>query len=75
MRTLRRDNKSMVTGVSYYKRRERWRAEIRKDGKFIFLGFHHYRKDAIKARLEKEYELFGLDAPQAKLFPEFGIGE
>ena len=75
MKSLRRDNKSKITGVSFNSKRNCWRAEIQKDGKYYFLGLFRYRRDAIVARLMKEYHLYGKDAPQAKLFVEYNIGD
>lgn len=37
------------------------------------LGCFADKNDAIKARLSKEKELFGNEAPQRHLFKEFGI--
>lgn len=57
-------NKSGVTGVYYDKARNKWAAHITFNGRKIFLGRFQDKEDAIKARMSKEYELFGAFAPQ-----------
>jgi len=43
-----------VSGVSYEKRRKKWRVQICFRGKFHFLGYYSTKEDAIKARIEGE---------------------
>jgi hypothetical protein len=45
-----KNNKSGVTGVSWYPSSEKWRAKITVDKKQISLGYFHSLKDASKAR-------------------------
>lgn len=41
-----------ISGVSYEKRREKWRAQIVLRGKNHFLGYFDKKEDAIKVRIE-----------------------
>lgn len=43
-----------VSGVSYEKRRKKWRVQIGFKGKLHFLGYYSTKEEAIKARLEGE---------------------
>lgn len=58
-------NTSGVTGVFYDKEREKWVASITYDHKRKLLGRFTSKDDAIKARLDKEAELFKEFAPQS----------
>lgn len=69
-RGLRCTNKSGVTGVFFDRERGKWTADISFNHKRIFLGRFENKEDAIKARLEKETELFGDFAPQRLLAKE-----
>lgn len=67
-------NTSGVIGVSLYKRINKWKAGIRFNNKDISLGYYFDKDDAIRARLNKEVEMFGYDnAPQRHLFEQYGI--
>lgn len=72
---LQSNNKSGVAGVSYYKRRKRWVAEIKYNGKKKVIGYFKNKEDAIRARLLEEKRLLGEYAPQKHLFEKYGIGE
>lgn len=48
--SLRADNITGVTGVSWRPSRQKWVARIRVDGKDIFLGIHSSKEAAIVAR-------------------------
>ncbi len=50
-------NTSGVVGVSWHKRDETWRAEIKVDGKKIHLGYFDSFDDAVAARAAAEIEL------------------
>lgn len=54
---LRKDNKSGYVGVTWCKRKKKWRAQICVDGRDIHLGVFSDIKLAVKARLsaQKEY--------------------
>lgn len=52
-------NTSGVTGVSYDKNRQKWRAYINKDGKQINLGYYNDFNDAVIARRKGEERYFG----------------
>ena len=71
-RTLRKNN-SGITGVRLDKRRNKWRASITLNQKFIWLGEYADKDDAIKARLLAEAKYFGDFAPQRHLFKQYGI--
>lgn len=70
---LKKNSTSGITGVNWRSDNLTWRAVIRYDGKKYNLGCFVDKNDAIKARLSKEKELFGNEAPQRHLFKEFGI--
>lgn len=57
-------NTSGVTGVFFDKERGMWLAHISYNGKRVYLGRYVHKADAVKARIEKEIELFGEYAPQ-----------
>ena len=71
-KTLRKNN-SGITGVRLDKRRNKWRASITLNQKFIWLGEYADKDDAIKARLLAEAKYFGDFAPQRHLFKQYGI--
>lgn len=48
--TMNGNNKSGITGVSWYKQTNKWRAQIRHNGKKINLGYFNSIDDAAKAR-------------------------
>ena len=71
-KTLRKKN-SGITGVMPDKRRNKWRAFITLNKKYICLGRYADKDDAIKARLLAEVKYFGDFAPQRHLFKQYGI--
>ena len=70
---LRRDSNSGVTGVSYDKMLNRWRAHIGINGEKHKLGTYVDKDGAVRARLTAEVEYFGEFAPQKNLYEEYGI--
>lgn len=61
-----------VRGVS--KRNDKWIVKIsRKYEKDIYIGMYENYNEAVVARLNKEYEIFGDDAPQYYLFEKYNI--
>ena len=58
-RGIRKDNASSVTGVSWHKARNKWRAYITINGKTKHLGYFINKEDAIQSRLEAEIKYFG----------------
>jgi len=54
-------NTSGYRGVSFYKKTGKWRAYIKHDDKTYWLGHYENIEDALKARLEKEKELWGIE--------------
>lgn len=58
-RDLRSNNTSGCTGVSFDKRRNKWRARIKINKKEIGLGYYDEKEDAIKARKDAENKYFG----------------
>jgi len=64
----KRTTKTKKKGISEY-----WRSGIKYNGKHITKQFKT-KEDAIKWRLQKELEYFGIDfAPQRNLFEKYGI--
>lgn len=57
--SLRSDNHSGVTGISYNTNRNKWLVRITVNKKTIFLGEFENFNDAIKARKEAEIKYFG----------------
>jgi len=53
-------NTSGVKGVSWYKLRSKWRAQIKIDGKTIHLGLFDSLEEATTVRQAKAAELFGV---------------
>ena len=49
--SIRSDNKSGVTGVSWCRARSMWTVRIKADGKYKFLGYFDSKEDAIAIRL------------------------
>lgn len=45
-----------------------WLANISYNGRRVYIGRYKHKEDAVKARLEKEIELFGEYAPQRALY-------
>lgn len=64
-KNIRSDNKSGVTGVSFDAARGKWAARIRVDGRYLSLGRHSSKDDAISARRAAELRYFGEFAPLA----------
>lgn len=58
-RVIGSNNTSGTTGVVWVKNRNKWKAEIKLNGKLIFLGEYDKFEDAEKRRKEAESELFG----------------
>lgn len=52
-------NTSGVSGVSYYKRKEKWASKIIVNNKTIFLGYFDNKEDAIGVRKQAEKEYYG----------------
>lgn len=58
-KALQSNNTSGVAGVSWQKKRNKWRARIKIDGKEKYLGEFVNFEDAVKARKEAEKQYFG----------------
>lgn len=69
-----KSNTSGIIGVSKFKRDGTWVAYIDYNER-IHIGTFDLLEDAIKSRLQKEYEIFKEFAPQQYLFSKYGIGE
>lgn len=63
-------NTSGVSGVCFDRQRGKWVASISYNKKRLFIGRFTNKEDAIRARLEKETELFKEFAPQRALLEE-----
>jgi len=57
--SIKKTNKSGVKGVYWGKKRNKWRADIKKNGVHFTIGRYVNKEDAIKARQLKAQELFG----------------
>ena len=64
-KSLRSDNKTGITGVSFDSARGGWAARIRVGEKYLSLGRHVEKQDAIDARLAAEIKYFGEFSPNA----------
>lgn len=58
-KTIQRNNTSGITGVVWRKDRHSWRAEIKVNGKTIYLGSSQNKDEAIKLRRDAEIKYFG----------------
>lgn len=72
-KSIQSTNKSGVSGVYWYKRDSKWKAQITIDNKAIYLGTFLNKDDAIKARLQAEKQYYGEFAPQRHLFAQYGV--
>ncbi len=71
---MQTNNKSGCTGVCFDKRRNKWMSTLVCDKTTHYIGKFDNKDDAIRARLNKEVELYGYDnAPQRHLFEQYGI--
>lgn len=70
---LSKNNSSSVTGVSWDKSKNKWRAYIFYNGCQIHIGRYEDFSEAVRARLLKEKEMFGEFAPQIHLFEQYNI--
>ena len=66
-------NTSGITGVSWDKSRQKWRAYIKIDDRWIQLGRFVDKDDAIRARLAAEAKYFMEFAPQKHLYSQYNI--
>lgn len=70
---LKKNSTSGFIGVNWREDNQKWRAVLRREGVKYNLGSFETKEEAIIARLRKEKELFGDEAPQRHLFKEYGI--
>lgn len=56
---LRSNNTSGFTGIDWCKKKEKWRARIRINKKYIYLGEFKNLEDAVEARKNAEIKYFG----------------
>ena len=68
------NNTSGIIGVSFDKNRNQWSAGISVNGKWMWLGRHSDKQDAIIARLQAEQKYYKDFAPQRHLFKKYGVG-
>ena len=66
-------NTSGVTGVSWSRKRNKWKSVLIFEGKTYYLGCFKNKDDAIKARLLAEIQYYGEYAPQRHLFDQYKI--
>ena len=70
---IRTSNTSGVTGVSWNKNTNSWRAYISYQGKRIELGHRKDFKEAVILRLNAENKYYAGMQPQKNLFKEYGV--
>ena len=70
---IRTSNTSGVTGVSWNKNANSWRAYISYQGKRIELGHRKDFKNAVLLRLNAENKYYAGMQPQKNLFEEYGV--
>lgn len=66
-------NTSGFIGVSWQNSKQKWRAYITVDGKWMFLGAFRNINDAVRVRLNAEKRYYGEFAPQQHLFAAYNI--
>ena len=71
--SIKKNNTSGITGVSWNKQRCMWQAYIQYKHVSYNLGFYDNKEDAIKIRLKYESKLMKEFAPQRDLFERYGI--
>ena len=62
-----------ITGVNYKPDIKRWVASITINYRPVYIGKYKNKEDAIRARLQKESEIYGEFSPNIDLFEEYGI--
>lgn len=73
-KNLMSTNKSGIAGVSYITKDNRWQAIISRKFDKISLGQFKNKEEAIRIRLQAEYDILGIDlAPQKHLFKQYNI--
>ena len=70
---IHKGNKSGVIGVCWHSRDKKWNASLMINRKRISLGYFDNKEDAIKVRLQAEYDYLGNNAPQKHLFEKYNI--
>lgn len=55
-RPIQSNNRSGITGVRFDKRRDKWVAEIKSNGKYVYLGVYNNKLEAAKKRRKAEIE-------------------
>lgn len=68
----RKDNSSGFTGVHWYARCQKWRAEIRVNSRLIFLGYFENFEDAVEARKEAKIR-YHPSSPEAQKYANEGV--
>lgn len=63
-KSIRSDSSSGVTGVTWYKKYNKWLARITVNKKRILLGYFDDKEEAIRARENAEKKYFGEFRPQ-----------
>lgn len=72
-RSIREDNKSGVTGVSYDKWRNKWYGYLDIGGKRVLAQYFDNKYDAIRARLKAEKEYFKEFSAQQHLYEQYNV--
>jgi hypothetical protein len=70
---MQESNTSGVIGISWHIRINKYSAFIMIDKKLKHLGYFENKEDAIKTRLQAEFQYYGDFAPQRHLFEQYGV--
>ena len=62
-----------ITGVNYKSDIKRWVANITLNYRSVYIGKYRTKEEAIKARLQKESEIYGEFSPNVELFDKYNI--
>ena len=62
------NNKSGVTGVSYWRRGNKWRVQIKSENKVIHIGYYKNFQDAVTARRQSEAD-YGFHSNHGRIGP------
>ncbi len=66
-------NTSGISGVTWCKSFNKWRARVTVDGTRVSLGLFTNKDEAVVARLKAEQKYYGEFAPQQHLYEQYGI--
>lgn len=73
LRFIKEERKDEVKGVAWYPKSNKWMAACHIGKKNKTIGYYDTKREAETARLQYEYDTFGLDSMQWFFFDEYGI--